>query len=268
MLKTSVIVPVYNERDYLERNLEALLKQTKPIDQIIVIDNNSSDGSVQSARKKFKTVTFLEEKQQGLVFARNTGFAACDGDILIKIDGDTITDPLWHETLVNDFEARKCDAWTGYVMTSELNSLGRPVVGLLNLLSHRINPVFLGCDTVLGTNMAMTKESWEAIKPELYMRNDIFEDVDISIELSNKNKTIYTQKKKLVHVSARSANATPRQFWRRTRGLNRQLHARKMHARAFAIGALELFVFLTWLVARPLTFFGKKVNERPNPDQN
>ncbi len=83
----TVIVCAYNEAQYLAACLHALLAQTRPADQIIVVDNASSDGTGAVARS-IAGVLVVDEPARGLVLARERGRLAARGDILAYIDAD------------------------------------------------------------------------------------------------------------------------------------------------------------------------------------
>ncbi len=88
----SVIVPVFNLEEYIGECLESILKQTFQNIEIIVVDDNSSDGSVkvieQLARKDFRIKMILLDENRGAGHARNVGMQSARGDYLMFLDGD------------------------------------------------------------------------------------------------------------------------------------------------------------------------------------
>ncbi len=263
---TSVIIPVYNEKDYLLPCLKALHEQTVPIDEIIVVDNNTTDGSVREAKKHYPGVRFLNEPEQGIVFARNRGFDAASGDILVKIDCDSIAYPGWMENLLRTIQG--FDGWTGYGDSQELNRFFQPIVGVVfRFFTYRINSLIAGTTIMFGSNLALTKEAWQEIKPNLHMRNDIWEDVDMSLALQNAGLKATASRFIGVSISARSANAPVGVFYRRTLGLPRvyALHGRTLSK---ILSYIEIHAaFFCWLVLKPLSFIGKNITRRPRPEQ-
>jgi glycosyltransferase involved in cell wall biosynthesis len=99
----SIIIPVYNEELQLENCLRSIEAQTVQPDEVIVVDNNSTDRSVEIARK-FAFVRVVHESHQGRGFAYSTGFNAAKSDILGRINGDSILLPDWVERVKRDFE--------------------------------------------------------------------------------------------------------------------------------------------------------------------
>ncbi|KKQ24439.1 MAG: Glycosyl transferase, partial [Candidatus Roizmanbacteria bacterium GW2011_GWC2_37_13] len=87
-MKVSVIIPVFNEEKYIKSCLDSLISQEEKPDEIIVIDNNSTDRTIDIV-KKYPQVKVINEKKQGIAYARNAGFNAATGDILVKCDADS-----------------------------------------------------------------------------------------------------------------------------------------------------------------------------------
>ena len=102
-MKLTVIVPAFNEEAYLPSTLESiqtaaayLCAHSKVNVEIIVVDNNSGDGTAAVARDKGATV--VHEGEQGVARARNTGARHADGDVLVFVDADVFVPPeLLHE---------------------------------------------------------------------------------------------------------------------------------------------------------------------------
>ena len=90
----SAIVPVYNEERYIAECLDSLLKQTMRIDEIICINDASTDQSSQIIKDyaiKNDNIYLLENlRNKGLSFSRNLGIANAHGDYLFFIDSDDV----------------------------------------------------------------------------------------------------------------------------------------------------------------------------------
>ena len=103
MPKVSVIVPVYNVEQYLERSMNCLLNQTLKDIEIICIDDCSTDNSLEILKKyekldsKFKIISL--NKNQGAAIARNKGLEIADGEYLGFIDPDDSIDLNFYEEL-------------------------------------------------------------------------------------------------------------------------------------------------------------------------
>jgi glycosyltransferase involved in cell wall biosynthesis len=92
-LTMSVIVCAYNEAGYIQRCLESLLSQSRPPDDILVVNNASTDDTAAIARGL--GVRVADEPRKGLVRARETGRLSASGDILAYIDADCRAPSDW-----------------------------------------------------------------------------------------------------------------------------------------------------------------------------
>ncbi len=84
----SVIVPAFNAEQYLAEAIDSVLAQTYHPLEIIVIDDGSTDETVNIARAYGDPVVVIEQANQGPAGARNTGFAASRGSIIALLDAD------------------------------------------------------------------------------------------------------------------------------------------------------------------------------------
>jgi glycosyltransferase involved in cell wall biosynthesis len=103
--RISVIIPAWNEAVRVERLLQALAAQTldSSLFEVIVIDNGSTDGTADAARKV--PVTVLEEPQPGSYRARNAGLAQVRGEYVAFTDADCTPAPDWLERALAAAEA-------------------------------------------------------------------------------------------------------------------------------------------------------------------
>jgi glycosyltransferase involved in cell wall biosynthesis len=87
MSLVSVIVPVYNADKYLGEALESIVGQTYSPIEILVVDDGSTDNSVNVA-KSFKSVEIISRKNNGAAVARNIGLKNCRGEFIAFLDAD------------------------------------------------------------------------------------------------------------------------------------------------------------------------------------
>ena len=190
----SIVIPAYNEERHLPACLDAIAKQTVMPSEVIVVDNNSSDKTKEVA-KRYPFVRVVQEKQQGRVYARNAGFNAATGEIIGRIDADTIMPPNWVEQLqyfYSDDDHFQHYAYTG---GSDFYNIRLPKVAswITAQLAFRLNRALLGHYILYGANMAIPKHLWQAVRNDVCHRNDIHEDLDLSIHLHRRGYRITYQ---------------------------------------------------------------------------
>jgi len=109
----SVVVPVLNGRDKILRCLESLTKSEYPLSEIIVVDNGSTDGTIEAIQLRFPDVRLIcNGKNLFLAEARNIGIRNSVGEFIFLIDYDNIVVPSTVTCLV---EVMSQDASIGIV---------------------------------------------------------------------------------------------------------------------------------------------------------
>lgn len=89
-MKTSVIIPVYTQAEFLPDAIESALDQTIPC-EIIVINDGSTDNSLEVAKRyEHKGVKVISQVNKGLPSARNTGVMNATGEYILPLDADDI----------------------------------------------------------------------------------------------------------------------------------------------------------------------------------
>jgi lipopolysaccharide/colanic/teichoic acid biosynthesis glycosyltransferase/GT2 family glycosyltransferase len=97
----SVIIPAYNSTKTLPACLKALSRQTKQPDEVIVVDDGSSDATVELSRQA--GVYVIQQTHQGPAAARNLGVRQAQGDLILFTDSDCEPDERWVEQLSAPF---------------------------------------------------------------------------------------------------------------------------------------------------------------------
>lgn len=91
-MKISAIIPLYNTRDYICEAIDSILAQTRPADEVIVVDDGSTDGSAQLVERYGSTIRLLRQAHAGSAAAINRGLAAASGDTIAFLDADDLWD--------------------------------------------------------------------------------------------------------------------------------------------------------------------------------
>jgi glycosyltransferase involved in cell wall biosynthesis len=167
----SVVVPFYNEEQYLDRCIQALLAQDYAPDryEIILVDDGSVDASDEIARRRLDTqrgqlprMTYVRLRHGGLSAARNAGLTLAQGEIIAYIDGDALAAPGWLTGLVVAFEDDPCVGIVG----GKVNILNGDVP--FAQFVHWIHYYWPDCARgerilVIGTNMAFRRTVFEQV---------------------------------------------------------------------------------------------------------
>ena len=112
MPKTSVIVPVYNVKDFLEKCVNSILAQTERDFELLLIDDGSTDGSgalCDALAGKDPRIQVIHQENRGLGGARNTGIEAASGDWLLFVDSDDWIEPETLEKALTAGEQQEAD---------------------------------------------------------------------------------------------------------------------------------------------------------------
>ena len=211
-MKISIIIPVYNEAERLADCLNSIAAQTRMPDEVIVVDNNSIDSSVAIA-ESFDFVTLLSETKQGVVYARNTGFSAVKGDLIGRIDADTILPVDWVQNAINIMSETDVDAVSGsthyydFALPSLANMIDKNLRGWLAQKLN--NNLFLW-----GANMVIRKSAWIQIKSKLCSNHGEHEDLDLALHLQDAGLRVVYKQELLALTSCRRIDMNPMGYFK------------------------------------------------------
>ena len=119
--KASVVICTRDRPGELRRCLASFSQQSRPPDEIIVVDNASLDDRTRQVVLA-AGATYVREDRPGLDFARNSGARAATGEIILYTDDDTELHPLWIENTLAAFDAPEIAAITGLVLPARLQT--------------------------------------------------------------------------------------------------------------------------------------------------
>ena len=108
--KISVIVPVYNTKEYIEDCVKRILSQTYKKIELILVDDGSTDGSADICdmfKRVDKRVIVVHKRNEGVSAARNDGFNIASGEYFAFVDSDDIIEPNMYELLIKSIQANR-----------------------------------------------------------------------------------------------------------------------------------------------------------------
>ncbi|MGB6947069.1 MAG: glycosyltransferase family 2 protein [Bryobacteraceae bacterium] len=110
-MTTSLIIITLNRAALLERTLEGLARQTRQIDEIIVVDNGPTRDTEQVVSAS--TARYVAEPRRGYGHARNRGLAEARGAVIYFLDDDCVPEPDWSDVLWNVLDSGEADLASG-----------------------------------------------------------------------------------------------------------------------------------------------------------
>ena len=201
MSRASVVVPARNEEELLPRCLSALRKQEFDDFEIIVVDSASTDHTRQVAESFGARVIRLEEP--GVARARQAGFEAATGKIIVSTDADAISNPDWLQRIIAPFNDL---AVIGTFGTIELT--GQRIwtrLGHAFFSGFQAANLRLGHPLFCGPNFAVRKEAF--LDVDGFRVNGEYpkeaEDVLLAQKLKKRGKIVFLPGNKVIVSSRR-----------------------------------------------------------------
>lgn len=224
-MKCSVVIPVRNDSAYLGHCLRALARQTRVPDEIIVVDNGSSDNLPEVLRRHPR-VRCVREDIPGVAYAVRTGYDAARSPVILRCDADSLPPAYWVARMMEAME---------YFLTEPSSLQGREVVavsgdaffghrpsgagrwlGMLYIRSYRlVGGSALGHPCLWGSNMAMSTRWWESVRNRVHLARNIHDDYDLSFRLAP-HQRIWVDHRSVMPVAWRAASS-PRRIVRQLR---------------------------------------------------
>jgi glycosyltransferase involved in cell wall biosynthesis len=99
----AVVIPCYNYGAFLAEAIRSVLAQTHPADDVVVVDDGSSDDTAEVARSFAPAVRLVTKRNGGLASARNAGARAVTTDLVVFLDADDRLDPAYLERCLSAY---------------------------------------------------------------------------------------------------------------------------------------------------------------------
>lgn len=104
-MRVTVAIAVYNGESTLRATLESVLGQSAPPDEILVVNDGSTDGTKSILNSFGPVIKIIEQENRGLAFARNVLCQKAEGDLIAFLDADDIWHPRYLEVQRNLFRS-------------------------------------------------------------------------------------------------------------------------------------------------------------------
>lgn len=220
-LSLSVVIPVRDDAPALRRCLAALAVQTLAPDEVVVVDNGSTDDSAAVAREHGARV--VVEPVVGIPAAAAAGYDAATGDVVVRCDADTVPPPDFLARVADAFaQDPTLDAVTGTGTFYDVGPVRAAIVGRLYLGAYYVlMHAAMAHPPLWGSAMALRREAWLRARPHVHLDRELHDDVDLAFALGP-HARIRHDRGLRVRVSGRSlvgAAQTRRRFDRAFRTL-------------------------------------------------
>jgi len=121
----SVLVPAWNEEETIKDTIEAIFFSTYPIEELIVINDGSTDSTakiVEKLQKKYPNLKLLNKKNSGKADSLNQGIKIAKGELIAVVDADSYPDRDSFEKLVGFFDDKKTGVATCFIVPKNANT--------------------------------------------------------------------------------------------------------------------------------------------------
>ncbi|WP_204079193.1 glycosyltransferase [Mycobacterium riyadhense] len=263
----AIVIPAFNEERVVAKCLDSCIDQTSLADEIIVVNNRSTDGTASIVRR-YQTenphinIRLLnQDEHQGIAPTRNCGFDNVRSDVIGRIDADSIVAHDWVATIRRCFADPAIDAATGPVLYYDM-----PMRGLFFRIDHmtrtRLHRNATDQRFLLGSNMAIRTSAWQAVRhlTRLDLEDLLHEDIDLAVTLFKNNFEVAYEPALVAGMSGRRVESAPRDFYRYS---TRYLRTTKAHGVNSGTALITIFILLLgYFPVRTLRFFYDVENNR------
>lgn len=194
MVKVSVVVPVYNMEQKLERCLNSLVNQTLKDIELIIINDGSKDNSsniIKRYKKKYKNIIFVDRENKGISYTRNQGIELAKGEYIAFVDSDDYVEldmfeEMYSSALKNNSDIVICNYNTFY---ENSNVKTKKNIGKnCKITNLKSNPELIYKIDYSPWNKIYKKDLWNDVK---YPLNTKYEDLEAVLKVFLKADNVY-----------------------------------------------------------------------------
>jgi glycosyltransferase involved in cell wall biosynthesis len=207
-------IPAYNVSEHLARAIEGVLAQTRPFDEIIVIDDGSRDNSAEIARRYPQIRLIQHPLNRGLAAARNTAIRAARNDLVASVDADVVPDPTWIASLAPHFADPKIAGAGGILFEGVQTTLADR--WRLARMGQNWGPTIVRNPLVLyGSNTVYRKSAVMGIGGYDETLRSAGDDTDLDLRLRAKGwELIYDPTARATHMRHDDLRSIMDMYWR------------------------------------------------------
>ncbi len=216
----SVIVVNWNGRHWLEGCLGSLVQQTYPNVEVVLVDNGSTDGSVEFVRHCYPQVRLIEAGENlGFIGGNNLALAHARGELLAFLNNDTVCDRGWLAALAAAVEPPDVAGATGKVYAldePERPVFTLPLIGRYSARARWTADDYPPCDVhyLAGNNMLIKRRVIEEIGPLDADYEAYFEETDWCARMIRAGyRVVYAPAAKIWHKELGSTSLEANRYY-------------------------------------------------------
>jgi len=202
MPTVSIVMPLYNTEDYVSTAIQSVLAQTFDDFELIIVDDGSTDGSVEICRRfRDKRIRLIRQRNRGLAGARNTGIRNAMGNYIALLDADDAWSPTKLARQVTHLRKRPL-VGVSYCQSAFMDDKGTNMGIVQKPKLRNISPADILCRNPVGNGSAavIRKTVFDAIAynklfgssvERCYFDEDLRQSEDIECWLRIANQTAW-----------------------------------------------------------------------------
>ncbi|MDQ3702940.1 MAG: glycosyltransferase family 2 protein, partial [Chloroflexota bacterium] len=213
-MRLSVYVPCYNGARWIGECLDALIAQSQPVDEVLVVDDGSTDASATIVAGYAPRVRLVRHPRNlGLAVARNTALARTEGEIVASVDADVRATPTWMARLLDGFSSPRVVAVGGRLLEAHQEQLPDRWRAV-HMAQHAGDLPLRNPPVLPGANVAVRRDVVHALGgyDETFRTN--YEDADLQHRLQAQGYLCrYEPGAVAYHLRSDTASTVLRTYW-------------------------------------------------------